>query len=145
MDINLAFIANETRRRFVRHFTRCEVMVAVSVQMWRCIFVVIICCVAFALLGFYAAYVGSSLPTFRDNLYVQSARTKQSRNIPAQLSVNKFPYTRRKSEDGSLKSRQSFRMFRATEEHRGHLTLYTDDTVNQINAKCSLCLKQWSR
>jgi len=117
-------------------------MVAVSVQMWRCIFVVIICCVAFALLGFYAAYVGSSLPTFRDNLYVQSARTKQSRNIPAQLSVNKFPYTRRKSEDGSLKSRQSFRMFRATEEHRGHLTLYTDDTVNQINAKCSLCLKQ---
>ena len=74
-------------------------MVAVSVQMWRCTFVVIICCVAFALLGFYAAYVGSTSPTTRDNLHVLSARTKQSRNILAQPSVNKFQHTRRKSED----------------------------------------------
>jgi hypothetical protein len=108
-------------------------MVAVNVQMWRCTFVVISYCVAFALLGCYAAYVGSYLPTFRDNLYVPSARTKQSSNIPAQLSVNKFQYTRRKSEgilhrDGNLKSRQSFNMFRATEVNRGHQTLYTDDT-----------------
>jgi len=122
-------------------------MVAVSVQMWRCTFVVIICCVASALLRFYAAYVGSTLPTSRDNLYVQSARTKQSRNIPAQLLVNKFQHTWRKSEDvlhhdGSLKSRQSFHMFRATEERRGHQTRYYGW---QINAKCSLCLKQWIR
>jgi len=122
-------------------------MVAVSVQMWRCTFVVIICCVASALLRFYAAYVGSTLPTSRDNLYVQSSRTKQSRNIPAQLLVNKFQHTWRKSEDvlhhdGSLKSRQSFHMFRATEERRGHQTRYYGW---QINAKCSLCLKQWIR
>jgi hypothetical protein len=122
-------------------------MVADIVQMWRCTFVVTSYCVAFAILGFYAAYAGSSLPTFRDNLYVPSARTKQSRNIPAHPSVNKFQYTRRKSEgvlhrDGSLKSRQSVHMFTANEEHRDHQTLYTDDTVNQIKAKCSLCLKQ---
>jgi hypothetical protein len=122
-------------------------MVAGSVQMWRGSFVVINYCVAFAFLGFYAAYVGSSLPTFRDNLYVKSARTKQSRNIPVHLSVNKFQHTRRKSEgflhrDGTWKSRQSFHMFRTTEEHRGRQTLYTDDTVNHMKAKCSLCLKQ---
>jgi len=125
-------------------------MVAVSVQTWLCNFFVIICCVAFALLGFYTAYVGNSLPTSRDNLYVLFARTKQFRNIPAQLLVNKFQHIRRKSKDvlhhdGSLKSRQSFHMFRATEERRGHQTLYTDETVNQINAKCSLCLKQCIR
>jgi len=42
-------------------------MLAVSVQMWRCTFVVITYCVAFALQGCYTAYVGSSLPTFRDS------------------------------------------------------------------------------
>jgi hypothetical protein len=122
-------------------------MVEVCVQMWGCTFFVMIYCVAFALLGCYAASVGSSLPTFRDNIYVPSVRTKQSRNIPAQLSVNEFQNARRKSEgvlhsDGILKPRQSFHMFRATEEYRGHQTLYTDDTVNNIKAKCSLCLKQ---
>jgi hypothetical protein len=42
-------------------------MLAVSVQVWRSTFVVISYCVAFALQECYIAYVGSSLPTFRDN------------------------------------------------------------------------------
>ena len=35
----------------------------------------------FALLGFYEAYSGNSIPTFRDNLSVPSSRVKQSKKM----------------------------------------------------------------
>jgi hypothetical protein len=40
---------------------------------------------AFALLGCYAAYVGSCLPTFRDSLFVPATRAKQSKKNAGQV------------------------------------------------------------
>jgi hypothetical protein len=35
----------------------------------------------FALLGYYAALSGNSVPTFRDNISVPSSRVKKSKNV----------------------------------------------------------------
>jgi hypothetical protein len=44
-----------------------------------------ICC----LLGYYAAYISNSLPTFRDNLSVPSGRVKKSkRSVTSQKSAD---------------------------------------------------------
>jgi hypothetical protein len=43
-----------------------------------------------ALLGYYAALSGSSLPTFRDNLLVPSSRVKKSKNVPEERRSQAF-------------------------------------------------------